>query len=118
MKIKVRLEDIASKNELFYIQNNKKYFNFNAIVPEPKFPDSNFDKYKWRTENWGTSVLAKNTKIESDDVVSFNSCGYPGKLFEKLSSKYPDKEVVVTSYTNTAGSCKPITTKYLNGEVK
>ena len=117
MKIKLGLKDIASKKELFYILNNRKYFNFNAIVPEPRYPDPGFDKYKWRTENWGTPVMAKNTKIESDDVISFNSTGYPGKLFEKLSAKYPDEVVTATVYTNTAGSCRPITTSYLNGAV-
>ena len=115
MKIKLRLEGIVDKKELFYTLNNRKYFNFNAIVPEPKYPDPNFDKYKWRTENWGTPVMAKNTKIESDDVISFNSTGYPDKLYKKLSAMYPSREVTVTSYINAGGSCKPTTKVYMNG---
>lgn len=115
MKIKLRLEDIVNKKELFYVHNNRKYFNFNAIVPEPKYPDPGFDKYKWRTENWGTPVMAKNTKIESDDVISFNSTGYPDKLFKKLSEKYYGKAVTVTAYTNTGGNCRPTTKTYVYG---
>ena len=97
------LKGIGSDNRFYSIEDDKKHFDFNKIIPEPEsatecvekygtfYLDSVderghslkcldhsegkpwFDWYGWHNEFWGTKWNAFRTEIIDDDTVSFQT---------------------------------------------
>lgn len=70
--------------------------------------------YEWCIYNWGTKWNAMDTKIISNDVVTFTTAwNIPSNIYLKLSQMHPYDELTVV-WTNEGGTCG--VSKYLDGD--